>query len=317
MHRAAALATDPLLDAHKRTRRINRHKLLRIMSARCPTASLEPFLGTYRIVWDSHSNYDPRDVLLDHARPAAADRDPCDGLLTLSRPQRAHAWPKEPTPSSPVVLTMCDAFLGIDRAASFLKASPRPVHAPAPTSSSSSSFSSLDTPSLSPASLRSSASASRSSLLSPFPTPSPSPSPVSRPSSSLSIAAPSLRSPLAPGAGAWRIDWDPAFPRLGFRFEGMDLTAAHGHALSFSHIRDDRGCPFVVVDLRPAGWGEPGAEGRMGRRNDRDTDTDTDGEQCYIVVVAKRVPDRYAREGLSEAERVRLGMVELGDLSFD
>ncbi|KAI0645788.1 hypothetical protein C8Q79DRAFT_1010695 [Trametes meyenii] len=312
MHRSTPLQPDPLLDARKGTRRINRDKVLRIMSSRCASSSLEPFLGTYRIVWDSHSNFDPRDVLLDSA---PADRDPCDGLLTLTRPQHAQGWPKEPTPSSSVVLRICDAFLGIDRTASFLKASPRPVPA------ASSSSSSLDTPSLSPVSLRSSASISRSSLLlpsghSPYADSARTPASALNPShssSSLSIAAPSFRSILDAG-GVWRFDWDPSFPRLGFRFEGMDLTAAHGHALSFSHIRDDRGCPFVVVDLRPAGWGEQGSDAGTGPAGMR---KGPDGELCSIVVVAKRVSDRYAREGLSEAERARLGMVELDDLSFD
>ncbi|KAI0373948.1 hypothetical protein BV20DRAFT_1049387 [Pilatotrama ljubarskyi] len=286
------------------TNSIKRHKVLLIMNPRCAASSLEPFLGTYRIVWDSHSNYDPREALFDN--DPRGDRDPDDGLLTLTYPQRSQAWPKEPVSASSVVLRICDSFLGTDRTASQLRPSPRPVLV-------SESSASLNLPGSSPKSLLSEphsspASSSCSSLLRPAPTPSlastrsfsagspsPSPSPSPFPSSSDQEHQEHTRR-------FWRFDWDPSFPRLGFRFEGMDLTAARGHALSFSRIRDDAGRPFLVLDLRPTGWGASDAgEWAEGR------------SECYITVVAKRVADRYARGGLSEAERERLGMVELDE----
>ncbi|KAI0358534.1 hypothetical protein OH77DRAFT_1435104 [Trametes cingulata] len=258
------------------------------MNPRCAASSLEPFLGTYRIVWDSHSNYDPRDVLFDDPR------DPDDGLLTLARPQRAHAWPKEPVPSpSSVVLRICDSFLGTDRTASQLKPSPRPMLV-------SESSESVDLPG-SPRSLMalsSPASSSRSSLLRPALAPS------------LSSSTSQQDKDQDQTRRFWRFDWDPAFPRLGFRFEGMDLTAPRGHALSFAQIRDDAGRPFLVLDLRPAGWGS--SSSHSGETGDGVEGVGHRGG-TYIMVVAKRVRDRYARGGLSDAERERLGMVELDE----
>ncbi|KAI0663438.1 hypothetical protein C8Q70DRAFT_1050118 [Cubamyces menziesii] len=295
---------------------IEKARVLQTMSLRCAASSLEPFLGTYRIVWDSESNYDPRDVLF-----AGPDRDPSDGLLTLSRPQHAHAWPKEPAPASSVVLRLCDSFIGTNRTASTLKPSPRPV----PTSESSSSLGG-GAPSQSTSSLLSSSPAP--SPLSPSFTSSFVPPLQSRSSASSSSLSTAASSSSRTGHAArtrsfWRFDWDPSFPRLGFRFEGMDLTAARGHTLSFSHIRDDHGHPFAVVELRPTGWDDSEGDGV-----EEVMDEEEEGEwashravrrkrmfarkrQSYITVVAKRVQDQYSREGLSEGERERLGMVEL------
>ncbi|KAI8992950.1 hypothetical protein BD414DRAFT_535539 [Trametes punicea] len=289
---------------------ISKQRVLNAMNSRRPATSLEPFLGTYRIVWDSESNFDPRDVLFDGAQ---GDRDPCDGLLILTRPQRAQAWPKERPPSSNVVLRLCDSFLGTDRTASQLKPSPRPT----PISESSSSSDMRSARAASPPSPFSTCLESNSSLRSSL---------SSASSSTTSSSSTTDVSRADHTRRFWRFDWDPSFPRLGFRFEGMDLTAPRGHALSFSHIRDDRGHPFAVVDLRPTGWGggadELGervslgggaeSESYLGRKRDSGGG---DGEPaCYITVVAKRVVDQYSREGLSEAERERLGMVELDDL---
>ncbi|KAI0633214.1 hypothetical protein C8Q77DRAFT_1157441 [Trametes polyzona] len=322
--RPAPSPTDPRPNAPKgihwakqKITPIKKENVLAAMSARSPTTTLEPFLGAYRIVWDSESNYDPRDVLFDDA---GTDRDPDDGLIILTRPQRAQAWPKEPAPSSSVVLRFCDTFLGTIRTASVIKPSPRPAPVadtlPAPFSSPSSSPLSSSPPSMY-------ASSSRS------------------PSSVRTGTSRSTATDEDDGTGRfWRFDWDPSFPRLGFRFEGMDLTAPHGHALSFSRIRDDRGWPFLVVDLRPTGFGSARGDGDMRVRCARKRDADsaerrssmlwvrgrdecgdrpgTGGEpRPYITVVAKRVPDRYVREGLSDAERARLGMVELDDLHGD
>ncbi|KAI0335141.1 hypothetical protein GY45DRAFT_1333947 [Cubamyces sp. BRFM 1775] len=289
---------------------IVKERVLEIMSLRCAASSLEPFLGTYRIVWDSESNYDPRDVLF-----ASPDRDPSDGLLTLSRPQHAHAWPKEPAPASSVVLRLCDSFIGTNRTASTLKASPRPML----TSESTSSLG-----------VGASSGQSTSSLLSTSPTPSPlSPSftssfvpPLQSRSSASSSLSTASSSRTDHARSVWRFDWDPSFPRLGFRFEGMDLTAARGHTLTFSHIRDDRGHPFAVVELRPTGWDDEVMEDDDGGADDdwashravRRKRVFARKRQSYITVVAKRVRDQYSREGLSEAERERLGMVELDDL---
>ncbi|OJT05592.1 hypothetical protein TRAPUB_3605 [Trametes pubescens] len=275
---------SPLLKSTRRTKKfsaIRRENVLAAMSPRSPTTSLEPFLGTYRIVWDSESNWDPRHTIVD----PAAERDPEDGLLVLTRPQRAQGWPREHAPSSSVVLRFCDSFLGADHTASVLKPS---LH-PTPTRVASDS----DSPP-----------PSDPSLLSPLSAASPSRSPSS--SSRSPSSASSLRSlPRAPSTSSgnsttpgpprfWHFAWDPSFPRLGFRHEGMDLTAPHGHALSFARVRDDRGAPFAVLDLAGAGVGAGGGDG------------------C-ITVVAKRVPDRWAREGLSRGERERLGMVELDE----
>ncbi|KAH9892654.1 hypothetical protein C8Q73DRAFT_791682 [Cubamyces lactineus] len=324
-----SLAGPRPVRARKNTRStkntIDKERILDIMSIRCAASSLEPFLGTYRIVWDSESNYDPRDVLFASPGP---DRDPSDGLLTLRRPQHAHAWPKEPAPASSVVLRLCDSFIGTNRTASTLKPSPRPML----TSESSSSLG-VGGPS----------GQSTSSLLSSSPSPTPSPltpsftsslsfvpplqSRSSASSSSLSTAASSSRTDHA--RSFWRFDWDPSFPRLGFRFEGMDLTAARGHTLSFSHIRDDRGHPFAVVELRPTGWDDDDGVDNSEAMDDDEAEEEWASHravrrkrvfarkrQTYITVVAKRVQDQYSREGLSEAERERLGMVELDDMGL-
>ncbi|OSD06961.1 hypothetical protein PYCCODRAFT_1431146 [Trametes coccinea BRFM310] len=277
----------------------SRQKVLDAMSSRCVATSLEPFLGTYRIVWDSESNCDPRDVLLDDSR---GDRDVCDGLLTLTRPQCAHAWPKEPTTSTGVVLRLCDSFLGTNRTASLLKSSLPPV-------SKSSSSLSLS------ASLYA-ASASSLSLLS-----SPQSSPLLSPLSQASLYSISSRDSYqypTTSPGFWRFDWDPSFPRLGFRFEGMDLTGPRGHALSFSDIRDDRGHPFAVLEFRPTGWDAGEHDGRRHRSAAECVKRRAGygARACCILVVAQRVRDRYDREGLSEAERERLGMREFDDARF-
>ncbi|KAI0779463.1 hypothetical protein C8Q74DRAFT_1259050 [Fomes fomentarius] len=72
----------------------------------------------------------------------------------------------------------------------------------------------------------------------------------------------------------------------------MDMTTAWGHSLSFTDLTDDRGFPFAVLELRPSGF----------LQDDRNPFT--------IVVLAKRQRDRFGREGLTETERVRLGMRE-------
>ncbi|KAL1942810.1 hypothetical protein VTO73DRAFT_5050 [Trametes versicolor] len=261
---------SPLLKGIRRPRKfsaIRRENVLAAMSPRRPSSSLEPFLGTYRIVWDSESNSYPR-------REIFKNNDPEDGLLELTRPKRAQAWPREHAAASSVVLRFCDSFLGADHTASHLKPALRPTPASASKSDSGSS-SLLSPPSASPSLSRSSSRRSRPN------TPST--------SSSRNADSSSAHDPDGPPR-FWQLDWDPSFPRLGFRHEGMDLTAAYGHALSFARVRDDRGFPFAVLDLRPAS--DQGGEG-------------------YITVVAKRVPDRFAREGLSEGERARLRMGEV------
>ncbi|CDO76958.1 hypothetical protein BN946_scf184281.g4 [Trametes cinnabarina] len=285
------------LAARKRNHSINfvnRQRVLEAMRSRRLTTSLEPFLGTYRIVWDSESNCDPREELFDDAR---LDRDPCDGLFTLTRPHYAQAWPKEPTASTGVVLRLRDSFLGTNRTASILDSSLPPL----------SRYSAYSTPH--------SASMSSLSLLAASPT---SPSDDS-PTSQSSLCSASSRDPSASSAtrsrGFWRFDWDPSFPRLGFRFEGMDLTGPRDHALSFSEIRDDHGHPFAVLEFRPTGW-EADRDGHDARRQRSaeecaKTRAARKGRACCIFVVAKRVRDRYDREGLSDAERERLGMREL------
>ena len=244
---------------------------------RLAVASLDALLGTYRIVWDSQTYADPRE-------PGSAC-DPRDGVLTLSRPELPPAWPKErsvsPTASfslmgaltgphsegacahESVVLRLCDSLLRTDRVASRLDraalSGPPRAASPAPPRRPTSPLRSF---------------------------------PSSCSSSSTSSSSSSSSSSRAPGSPAqkrrtdlWRFDWDPAFPRLGYRFEGTDASAGAGHTLSFSEMRDDAGCPFAMLELRPAAGRAP------------------------IVVVAKRQRDRYGREGLSDAERVRIRMV--------
>ncbi|KAI0745918.1 hypothetical protein C8Q76DRAFT_790232 [Earliella scabrosa] len=219
------------------------------------TTSLEPFLGTYHIVGDSKSTLEPGSP----SSPCSLDLR--DGVLTLTRPEPSHSWPKEPSPKhthgwsqeqgcvpSGVVLHLYDRFLGADHSASLLT----PATDVSPPSASSSSFSS-------------SSSSSKSS-----------------PTSSSSQLIKS-------GTRRWRLNWDPSFPRLGYQYEGMDATTTWGHTLSFSEIRDDRGHPFAILELRPAG----------SPKNDPDP--------SYITVLAKRQRDRYGREGLTEKERARLG----------
>ena len=224
------------------------------------TNSLEPYLGTYRIVWDSESTHEPRTPTSPH--PANLR----DGVLTLTRPEHPPEWPKEPSPGegpgSSVVLRLFDTFLGADRTASKLM--------PSAFSISPSSFRSA-----SPLS-----SSSSSSLASPG-------SSSSSPASSLSSTA--AKAPAMP-TRSWRFDWDASFPRLGYRFEGMDVSTTWGHSLAFSDLLDDTGHPFAVLELRPAGF-----------RKD-------EAEPYTILVLAKRQADRYGREGLTEAERERLGM---------
>ncbi|RPD57537.1 hypothetical protein L226DRAFT_532049 [Lentinus tigrinus ALCF2SS1-7] len=222
------------------------------------TTSLEPYLGTYRIVWDSESTCEPRTPTAPHPT------DLQDGVLTLTRPEHPLEWPKEPSPAdgpgSSVVLRLFDTLLGADRTASKLTPSAFSI---GPSSLSALSFSPLSDSS-SHSSPASSSSAVSSSL-----------------SSSKALTTPTR---------SWRFDWDASFPRLGFRFEGMDVTTTWGHSLAFSDLLDDAGYPFAVLELRPAGF-----------RKD-------ETEPYTILVLAKRQADRYGREGLTEAERERLGM---------
>ncbi len=229
------------------------------------TTSLEPFLGTYRIVWDSESAQEPR------TPNSVSPMDLREGVLTLTRPEHSQQWPKEPSPKrgngwptepelssahdsdpSSVVLHIYDTFLGADRSASKLTPSVCPTRTPTSSSASSDSSSSSTT-----SASESSCALNRKHL-----------------------------------TRSWRFNWDSTFPRLGFRFEGMDMTTAWGHSLSFTDLTDDRGFPFAALELRPSGF----------LKDDRDPFT--------IVVLAKRQRDRFGREGLTETERVRLGMRE-------
>ncbi|KAI0775804.1 hypothetical protein BD413DRAFT_531723 [Trametes elegans] len=279
---------------------IKKEKVFAAMNLRSAASSIEPFLGSYRIVWDSESNYDPRDVLFED--------DLHNGLLTLTRPQRAYGWPKEPATPSSVVLRLCDSFLGTDRSASVLKPSPRPIHGADRSLSQRRRTPSLSDSPSPPLSSPPSPSPPYAAPLSPHAsTPSLCSSRSSAPSRAARRTPEATREP-EPARRFWRFDWDPSFPRLGFRFEGMDLSAPCGHALSFARIRDDRGHPFAVLDLRATATPEARGRGRGGAVGEAAA-----VEPRYITVVAKRVPDTYAREGLSEAERARLGMVELDE----
>ncbi|TFK86354.1 hypothetical protein K466DRAFT_587306 [Polyporus arcularius HHB13444] len=227
------------------------------------TTSIEPYLGTYCIVWDSESTYEPR-------TPTSPYPDNLrDGVLTLTRPEHPPEWPKEPSPAdgsgSSVVLRLFDTFLGADRTASKLTPSAFSIDP-----------SSLSSPSSSPV-------LSSSSL---------SPPSSSSSTSSSSMGSPTAK-PLTP-TRSWRFDWDASFPRLGFRFEGMDVSTRWGHSLAFSDLLDDSGHPFAVLELRPAGF-----------RKD-------EAEPYTIFVLAKRQADRYGRVGLTDAERGRLGMRDVG-----
>ncbi|KAI0683284.1 hypothetical protein C8T65DRAFT_749627 [Cerioporus squamosus] len=241
------------------------------------TTSIEPYLGTYRIVWDSESAYEPRTPTSPRP-PHPADLR--DGVLTLMRPEHPPEWPKEPSPSdgsgSSVVLRLFDTFLGADRTASKLTPSAFSLD---PSALSSLSFSPLSSAS----SLSSQGSSSSFSSCS-----SSSSSPLLR------STARAAKLPVLMPTRSWRFDWDASFPRLGYRFEGMDVSTTWGHSLAFSDLLDDAGHPFAVLELRPAGF----------RRDEP--------EPYTIVVLAKRQADRYGRVGLTNAERERLGMREVG-----
>ncbi|KAH9942366.1 uncharacterized protein BXZ73DRAFT_97781 [Epithele typhae] len=272
---------------------------LNLMS-RLAVISLDPYLGHYSVVWDSVSAKDPR-------TPGA---DFHDAVISLTRPEVPPAWPKESSPSpsvapclsanfsltsprtpstsEPVVLRVRDTQLGLYRAASRIErttSSTRGSPSPPPASPSSSG-----SPRPGPRSSRSSSSASNSSSASG----SSARSYVTASSSSRMSSSSSASTKRAPRSFFFRFDWDASFPRLGFRHEGMDVSAPGGHVLAFSppDQADDAGRPFLVLELRPA---DPAADGEP------------------VVVVAKKQVDEYTQAVLSDAERERVGMVAEDD----